>query len=205
MTPTPPPHKGKPALAIAPQVPPAAPQPQPPAPVASPFPCTPAEAPTCAQQWNPGGPANNWLPHTPGSNSSYIDDIGGPTNFVSDDPQRAMYGGMVVIQGFCTATVELQWYVPGIAGTSAHQNLPYTHLYQRQSGTFANYTLRITPASDVKIRPINAQVNQLGHDQSWSLKAPTEKTAEAYTLNVPIWLAAMAVPFLGDVIESTRH
>ncbi len=142
------------------------------------FPCTPTEAPYCYQgKYDPTGPVNEWLPHTAGSNSTYIDDIGGPTNFVSDMPNRAMFGGMIVIPGFCVATVDVQWYVPAIAGDGAHHNLPYTHLLQRQSGTFASYQVQIVPAQDTKLATLNAS-GTLTTDTAWSLKPAAGKHAD---------------------------
>jgi hypothetical protein len=70
-----------------------------------------------------------------------LDTIGGPTNFKSDEPGRAMFGGWVVIPKNCTMTVSLSWYVP-ILG-----QLPYTLLIQRQAGTF--------PQLDLVVHPVN--------------------------------------------------
>jgi hypothetical protein len=142
------------------------------APTGSPFPCTPAEAPACYQTpfgaSGSLGASGSWDEHTEGSNNSYIDDIGEPTNFVSDVSGRAMYGGLVVIPAFCTATVELQWYVPGIAGKGASHNLPYDFIHQKQSGTNEHYTIQIAPASDSGAAPIKQSLT-LAEDTGWTL------------------------------------
>ncbi len=168
-----------PQVAAAPQSPQVAQTPQSPQvaqaaliPTGSPFPCTPAEAPACYQtpfgaSGSLGAPGS-WIEHTEGSNNSYIDDIGQPTNYVSDVSGRAMYGGLVVIPAFCTATVELKWYVPGIAGTGAHHNLPYDFVHQKQSGTSENYTVQIVPAADSGAVPIKASL-LLTEDAGWTL------------------------------------
>ncbi|MBV9691654.1 MAG: DUF4012 domain-containing protein [Ktedonobacteraceae bacterium] len=69
-----------------------------------------------------------------------LDSVGPPTNFTSDEPQRTMFGGWVVVPKNCTATVSLSWYVPPMA-----QN-PYTLLVQRQSSTFPELDLTLLPA-----------------------------------------------------------
>lgn len=167
-TPPPPVHTPTP-------VPGKTPPPQPtatPPPVVTgpPYPCTPAEAPSCpAGKYIFPGPASDWVEHTQGSNSKYIDDIGGPTNFVSDIQDRAMFGGLIVIPMYCTANIELKWYVPGVAGTGAKHNLPYSFTFQRQSGTFPNYEVQIVPAQDAKIASIDKKVPLLGQDTTWTL------------------------------------
>jgi hypothetical protein len=69
-----------------------------------------------------------------------LDTIGGPTNFTSDEPGRAMFGGWVVIPKNCTMTVSLSWYVPALG------QLPYTLLVQRQAGTLPQLHLQVHPA-----------------------------------------------------------
>ncbi|GCE19731.1 DUF4012 domain-containing protein [Dictyobacter kobayashii] len=70
-----------------------------------------------------------------------LDKVGGPTNFQSDMPQRAMFGGYVVIPKNCQATVKLSWYVP------AHSVQTYQYYVQRQAGTNPDYHLTIHPAN----------------------------------------------------------
>ncbi len=140
----------------------------------TPFPCTPAEAPTCQSTYNPTGSTAEWIANTEGSNSTFIDDIGEPTNFVSDMPGRNMYGGLVVIPAFCVATVELRWYVPSIAGTTAKHNLPYSFTFQRQSGTFPNYNLQIAPAAGTGIQLLKASLKNMTQDATWTLALPAK-------------------------------
>ena len=68
-----------------------------------------------------------------------IDKIGPPTNVVSDEPGRAMFGGYIVIPKNCTMTATLSWYVP------AANSLPYSLMVQRQAGTFPELDLSILP------------------------------------------------------------
>ncbi len=68
-----------------------------------------------------------------------LDTIGPPTNTVSDETGRAMFGGLVVVPKNCTMTVTLSWYVPPM-GQSA-----YSLLVQRQAGTFAELDLTALP------------------------------------------------------------
>lgn len=68
-----------------------------------------------------------------------LDRVGAPTNFVSDEPGRAMFAGWVVVPKNCTMTVMLSWYVPALG------HAPYTLLIQRQSSTFPALDLTILP------------------------------------------------------------
>ena len=77
---------------------------------------------------NPDG--SLWLP---------LDTIGPPTNLVSDEPGRAMFGGWVIVPKNCTMTVTVSWYVPP---TSFN---PYSLQVQRQAGTFPELDLTILP------------------------------------------------------------
>jgi hypothetical protein len=70
-----------------------------------------------------------------------LDTIGGPTNFKSDVPGRAMFAGWVVIPKNCTMTISLSWYVPAMGTT------PYTLLVQRQASTFPQLNLVVHPAN----------------------------------------------------------
>jgi hypothetical protein len=69
-------------------------------------------------------PAGGYSPgNTPESAASGIpaplDFIGPPTNTTSDLPNRAMYGGYLIIPAFCTATISLRYYVPNIVHPEA--------------------------------------------------------------------------------------
>jgi hypothetical protein len=68
-----------------------------------------------------------------------LDTIGPPTNLVSDEPGRAMFGGYVVVPKNCTMTVTLSWYVPPVGHSS------YELFVQRQAGTFPELDLTILP------------------------------------------------------------
>lgn len=68
-----------------------------------------------------------------------LDRVGPPTNFASDEPGRAMFGGWVVIPKNCTLTVTLSWYVPPVS------HAPYSLLVQRQASTFPMLDLTILP------------------------------------------------------------
>lgn len=72
-----------------------------------------------------------------------LDKIGPPTNTTSDEPERAMFGGWVVIPKNCTMTVTLSWYVPPL---SHIPTTPYALLIQRQSSTFPEVDLTILPS-----------------------------------------------------------
>ena len=52
---------------------------------------------------------------SPGCSSS----VGPPTNTTSDLPNRAMYGGYIIIPAFCTATISLRDYMPNIVHPEA--------------------------------------------------------------------------------------
>jgi len=68
-----------------------------------------------------------------------LDKVGPPTNLVSDEFGRTMFGGYVVIPKNCTMNVRLSWYVPPIGHTA------YSLLIQRQAGTFPELDLTILP------------------------------------------------------------
>lgn len=84
----------------------------------------------------------------------------------SDEPDRSMMGGLVVIPPGCKATVVLQWYVPNIVSSSQ----PYSFTFQRQSGTFPNVTVNVTPAADLGLKSLHAVVNGMFRDQQWTLQ-----------------------------------
>ncbi|HEU5230423.1 MAG TPA: DUF4012 domain-containing protein [Ktedonobacteraceae bacterium] len=68
-----------------------------------------------------------------------LDEIGPPTNLVSDEPGRAMFGGYIVIPKNCTMTATLSWYVPPMS----HD--PYSLFVQHQAGTFPELDLTVLP------------------------------------------------------------
>jgi hypothetical protein len=68
-----------------------------------------------------------------------LDTIGPPTNLTSDEPERAMFGGYVIVPKNCTMTVTLSWYVPPLG------HGPYQLFIQRQAGTFPELDLTILP------------------------------------------------------------
>ena len=106
-----------------------------------------------------------------------LDTIGGPTNRVSDEAGRAMFGGYVVIPKNCTMTVTLSWYVPPI-GQGA-----YSLLVQRQAGTFPelNLTILPTPGNCATLHTQGLYVDSvLGQDTSFTLaKTNTTQTGNA--------------------------
>jgi hypothetical protein len=81
-----------------------------------------------------------------------LDVLGSPPETTSDLPGRAMWGGYVVIPPYCTATLTLSWYVPGVAAPAQgipSSDAPYTLLVQRQSGTDDEVQLTIHPAPGI--------------------------------------------------------
>jgi len=97
-----------------------------------------------------------------------LDSVGPPTNFKSDDPQRAMFGGWVVIPKNCTATLSLSWYVPPMGHN------PYTLLVQRQSSTFPelDLTLLPTPGDCTAMKTVGSHFDFVmsGRDMLFSLQ-----------------------------------
>jgi hypothetical protein len=90
-------------------------------------------------------------PSLTGSNGAAweaLQTLGEPTNIISDEPGRAMYGGWVIVPKNCTMNVTLSWYVPPLSSQ------PYSLLVQRQAGTF--------PELDLTILPSAANCEQLG-------------------------------------------
>jgi len=92
-----------------------------------------------AGQFQPGAAAPSLVDEN-GGNWHPLDTVGPPTNFQSDEPGRAMFGGWVVVPKNCTMTIALSWYVPPDGHTT-----PYTLLVQRQAGTFPELDLTILP------------------------------------------------------------
>ncbi len=91
-----------------------------------------------AGQFQPGASAPS-ITDPNGGHWHPLDTIGPPTNFASDEPGRAMFGGWVVVPKNCTMTVTLSWYVPPMG------QAPYTLLVQRQAGTLPELDLTILP------------------------------------------------------------
>jgi len=90
-------------------------------------------------QFQPGAAAPS-IADEDGGHWHPLDTVGPPTNLVSDEPGRAMFGGWVIVPKNCTMTVTLSWYVPPQGNTT-----PYSLLVQRQSGTFPELALTILP------------------------------------------------------------
>ncbi len=108
---------------------------------------------------------------------------GPPTSMVSDEPQRAMYGGWVLIPKNCTATLSLSWYMPPMG----HDG--YNLLVQRQSGSYPemNLTILPTPGSCPTLKTTGKYFNTvLNRDQTFSLIAPnTENGAKTACYEQP--------------------
>ncbi len=112
----------------------------------------PSGALSCpAGRWATGEPYTfNYVDKSDGVTPWPIDYLGGPRNSTSDEPGLAMWGGWVVIPPNCTATITLSWYTPNEAAPGRSVEVghaPYQLLIQRQSGTFNNYDITITPDS----------------------------------------------------------
>ncbi len=94
---------------------------------------------------------------------------GPPTNMVSDEAQRSMYAGWVLIPKNCDATLTLSWYVPPMG----HD--PYSLLVQRQSGTYPDMDVTIlpTPGDCSTLKTTGKYFHTvLSQDQTFSLVAP---------------------------------
>ncbi|GAC1353981.1 MAG: hypothetical protein NVS4B11_22330 [Ktedonobacteraceae bacterium] len=108
---------------------------------------------------------------------------GPPTNMVSDEAQRAMYAGWVLIPKNCTSTLTLSWYVPPMGHAA------YSLLVQRQSGTYPEMDLTIlpTPGNCASLKTTGKYFDTvLSRDQSFSLLAPnTEDGAKVTCYNQP--------------------
>lgn len=125
--------------------------------------CVPKGAPVCTKTaTNPTGVFTpGYSPYSSpneGSGNSTINQIGGPTNTTSDEPGLSMFGGLVVLPGFCTATISLQWTVPHI---SAGTGQPYTFVEQGQSDAFPDTTIQIQPPQGSDQTPITKHVTPL--------------------------------------------
>ena len=94
---------------------------------------------------------------------------GPPTNMVSDEAQRAMYAGWVLIPKNCDATLTLSWYVPPMGHNA------YSLLIQRQSGTYPDMDVTIlpTPGNCTALKTAGKYFHTvLSQDQTFSLVAP---------------------------------
>jgi hypothetical protein len=117
-------------------------------------------------QYQPGAEAPS-LTDPSGADWNPLDTIGPPTNLVSDEAGRAMFGGWVVVPKNCTMNVTLSWYVPPM---STH---PYSLLVQRQAGTFPELGLTIlpTPGNCTILRTAGLYFDGiLGEDKSFTVK-----------------------------------
>ncbi len=126
-----------------------------------------------AGQFEPGAATTMLNDPNVGSNHP-LDTVGPPTNFTSDVPGRAMFGGWVVIPKNCTMTVTLSWYVP----PPGHGR--YSLLVQRQSATFPELDLTVLPApgacAALKMGGMHFEGVMSGLDLTFTLK-PSDTTA----------------------------
>ncbi len=94
---------------------------------------------------------------------------GPPTNMISDEAQRSMYAGWVLIPKNCDATLTLSWYVPPMGHDA------YNLLVQRQSGTYPDMDVTIlpTPGDCAALKTTGKYFHTvLSRDQTFSLVAP---------------------------------
>ncbi len=107
-----------------------------------------------------------------------LNNEGPPTNMTSDEPQRNMFGGWVIVPKNCTATVTLSWYVPP-TGHGA-----YDLLVQRQPGIYPEMDLTIlsTPGNCATLKTMGQHFDTvLSRDQSFALSASnTSDGAKCY-------------------------
>ena len=89
-------------------------------------------------QYQPGAAAPS-VTDPDGGHWHPLDTIGPPTNLVSDEPGRSMFGGWVIVPKNCTMTATVSWYVPPLGTT------PYSLQVQRQAGTFPELDITILP------------------------------------------------------------
>jgi Protein of unknown function (DUF4012) len=100
-----------------------------------------------------------------------LDKIGPPTNFKSDEPQRAMFAGYVVVPKNCTMTVSLSWYVPPLGAA------PYTLLVQRQSSTYpdVDFTILPPPGQCASLRTAGAHMEGVLSGEDVALSLPVAR------------------------------
>jgi hypothetical protein len=78
-----------------------------------------------------------------------VENTGYPTNYTSDIPGLAMWGGYLIVPEFCTGVLTLNWYVPNVAlpSSAVPAGAPaYTLLLPRQAGTNINLSVQVQPA-----------------------------------------------------------
>ncbi len=116
-------------------------------------------------------PAGSWLLYGSGFSQR-----GSPSNTTSDEPGLAMWGGLILVTPFHTATITLSWYTPNVATPAKSIMLgqpPYTLLVQRQSGTFNELEVTITPSADAASTQGKQQVSFTGiQDSNQSINLP---------------------------------
>ncbi len=138
--------------------------------------CTPKEAAVCqVTATNPKGIFNPdaipySFPRLEGSGHDsrgyfYTDNIAGPTDFTSDVAGRTLFGGLVVIPSYCTATVTLSWSVPNAFTVGK----PYTFIMQRQSDTDSDVTIAIVPGKGLHFTAFHSQIPVMQSDQTWTV------------------------------------
>ena len=118
-----------------------------------------------AGQFQPGAAAPTLI-DPDGGHWHPLDTLGPPTNHISDEPGRAMFGGWVIVPKNCTMTVTVSWYVPPLGAA------PYTLLVQRQAGTFPELDLTILPTSGncTKLKTAGLHFDDImGEDMSFTI------------------------------------
>jgi hypothetical protein len=117
-----------------------------------------------------------------GKSDWVLDRVGGPTATATDVPNRAMWGGYVVVPRFCTATLTLNYYVPAVAAPSSAvpgAAAPYTMMIQRQGGT--NYTVKVTIHPSPKMAASNLQTTSysttIADNTAFTLGNPNPESA----------------------------
>ena len=104
-----------------------------------------------------------------------IDQIGPPDNTKSDEPDKAMFGGYVVIPKNCSMTVSLSWYVPPL-----NHDTSYDLLVQRQAATFPSLDLTVIPSAGTCASSGNTGLSYNGiitQDSAFQLKStPISRT-----------------------------
>jgi hypothetical protein len=111
-----------------------------------------------------------------------LNNEGPPTNMTSDEPQRSMFGGWVIVPKNCTATITLSWYVPPIGHST------YDLLVQRQSGVYPDMDLTIlpTPGNCTVFKATGQHFDTvLSRDQSFALRTQNTSGGEASCYEQP--------------------
>ena len=86
------------------------------------------------------GPATPYLNDPYAGADHPLDRTGAPTNLLSDEAGRAMFGGWVVVPKNCTMKVTLSWYVPPTGNA-------YSLLFQPQATVAPALNLSVVPAA----------------------------------------------------------